>query len=131
MNIVGDKVPLWWGTKNQDMAWGLCNNLNEKPQADEEEIRDGDGDHVGFTYSGQNTLYTFEFTPIEDAEGGDDIPTAREDLIGSLIDVIPAGKNQPVKCVIKEAEKRRERGKVATFSVTAGHYPKVVLEGGA
>ena len=122
------KTPLWWGTKNQDQVWGLCNNVSEKQEAEKEEIRDGDNDVVGVTFSGGKRTFSLEYTPI--VSEGSDLPTASSDLVGGTLPVTPPGEATALTCIIDDAEKKTERGKVATFSLNVTYYPELTLPAG-
>lgn len=118
-------APLWWGTAKQDQVWGACNNISEKPSRTKEEYQDGNGDYIGVVYSGPKTEYTLEYTPLV-VESGTDLPTTKADLIGSIIS-LPNIEGTAMLCLVDDAEKKRERGTKATFSLTVSYYPKITL----
>ena len=109
-----------------DEVWGLCDDFEVVPEADKEQVKNGDGDTVGLIFTDERTKYSGNYTPLV-IEGADH-PVTKDDLIGSELEVTLHG-NKKVKIVVESASVKYKRGGVSTFAVEGYHYPKMQTTG--
>ena len=109
-----------------DEVWGLCDDFEVVPEADKEQVKDGDGSTVGLIFTDERTKYSGNYTPL--AGGGSDNPVTKDDLIGSELEV-SLHDNKKVKIIVETASIKYKRGGVPTFAVEGYHYPKMATAG--
>lgn len=109
-----------------DEVWGLCDDFEVAPEADKEQVKNGDGSTVGLIFTDERTKYSGNYTPLADASG--DSPVIKDDLIGSELEVSLHG-NKKVKIIVETASLKFKRGGVSTFAVEGYHYPKMQTTG--
>lgn len=115
---------LYFGTKKQDVAWGLCDDISEKPMRDKDVVEDGDGLDVGLIYSKPRIEVSLNFTLIKQAAAGP-TPATNDDLIGESMTITKLDGTE-LKIYIDTCERKGTRKGKATFAVTGTHHPGVV-----
>ena len=108
-----------------DEVWGLCDDFEVVPEADKEQVKDGDGSTVGLIFTDKRTKYSGNYTPLA---GGSNSPLEDDDLIGSELEV-SLHNNKKVKIIVESASIKYKRGGVSTFAVEGYHYPGMANAG--
>lgn len=104
-----------------DEAWGLCDDLEIGQEADNESVKDGNGDTVGKLYTDIRKKVSGNYTPKASAEAGS--PPTEDDLIGQTIAITLHGSGNTINVVVEDATMKYKRGGVPTFSITGYYYP--------
>lgn len=110
---------LKWGTENE--TWGFCEDLSISDEADKTQIKNGDDDTVGLIYSDIRQKVTGNYTPLA---GQSSPPFTKADIIGSSL-TVKTDDTGTISIIVDNAEKKYQKGNIATWSVTGYNYPNI------
>jgi len=114
-------APLKWGTHNE--TFGYAENISFTPEADIEELKQGDGTTVGLIISNPRLKFSGEWTPISGAT----LPVSSLIAwVGSILSVTdPLGTTYQI--VVSGGSEKYAKAKSMTYGIEGTHWPSVAV----